>query len=112
MRTIATDFTDCDIYPQIKRELDQLEIGILINNVGMSNEGAGKVFASIEEDSSLKGIMNCNAMSMVRMCHMVVPKMVNRKRGVIVNVGSITHAMPTPLIAVYGATKVRTASLF
>lgn len=107
MKTIAADFTDSDIYPRIKQQLDELHVGILINNVGMPNDGAGKHFGTVDEDASLKGIINCNTMSVVRMCHIVVPQMAERNRGVIVNVGSITHAMPTPLLAVYGATKVR-----
>lgn len=37
-RTIAVDFTLEDIYDKIKTGLAGLEIGVLVNNVGMSYE--------------------------------------------------------------------------
>lgn len=109
VKTVAVDFTDGDsIYSQLRDELTQLEVGILINNVGMTNEGVGKVFSTVDEEESLRQIINCNIMSMVRVCHIVVPQMIERKRGVIVNVGSLSAAIPTPFLTVYGATKVST----
>jgi 17beta-estradiol 17-dehydrogenase / very-long-chain 3-oxoacyl-CoA reductase len=106
VKTIAVDFTDGQrIYVTLKEELSKLQIGILINNVGMLN-GFGRRFGNVEDDKSIHDIINCNILSMARMCHMVLPQMIKRQNGVIVNIGSLSSAMPTPLLTIYGATKV------
>lgn len=106
IKTIAVDYTDgLTIYDKLRRELSQLEIGMLVNNVGMAINFA-QPFAQLEPEESIPNIVNCNVMSMVRMCYLVLPQMVERKRGVIVNIGSISGAFCTPLATLYGATKV------
>ena len=70
--------------------------------------GFGQKFGNIEDDKGVHDIINCNVMSMARMCHIILPQMMKRRNGVIVNVGSISSAMPTPLLSIYGATKVKT----
>lgn len=106
IKTIAVDFTDGNsIYPKLSAELNQLEIGILVNNVGMA-VGFAERFADIADEKSLHDIINCNIMSMARMTRLVLPQMIERKRGVIVNIGSISSAFSTPLATIYGATKV------
>ena len=35
-KVVTADFTRIDIYESIKKELEGLDIGILVNNVGMS----------------------------------------------------------------------------
>lgn len=68
--------------------------------------GFGEHFGNIEDDKAVHDIINCNIMSMARMCHMVLPQMMKRRNGVIVNIGSLSSAMPTPFFSIYGATKV------
>lgn len=106
MKTIAVDFTDAQtIYPKIKSELENLEIGMLVNNVGMVF-GEGKCFHDTKDDTVWRDLVNCNCISMVRMCHLILPQMVSRSRGVIVNVGSVSATFGTPYLTVYGASKV------
>ncbi|XP_057374669.1 very-long-chain 3-oxoacyl-CoA reductase-B-like [Daphnia carinata] len=105
IKTIAVDFTDGNsIYSKLEAELSQFEIGILINNVGMA-VGFAESFADIADEKSLNDIVNCNILSMVRMSRLVLPQMIKRKKGVIVNIGSISGAFATPFATVYGATK-------
>lgn len=107
VKTIAVDFTESQkIYNTLRDELNKLQIGILINNVGMLI-GFGQRFGNIEDDKSIHDIINCNILSMARMCHIILPQMTKRKKGVIVNVGSLSSAMPTPYLTIYGATKVK-----
>ncbi len=40
------------------------------------------------------------------MTHMILPEMLRRNRGVVLNIGSISGAFSTPLATVYAATKV------
>lgn len=131
IKTITVDFTDGNsIYSKIEAELSQLEVGILVNNVGMA-VGFAERFAEIADEKSLNDIVNCNILSMVcliivhfkcylvsvtkyfdliiiqvRMSRLILPQMIERKRGVIVNIGSISGAFSTPLATIYGATKV------
>ncbi|EFX74260.1 hypothetical protein DAPPUDRAFT_226844 [Daphnia pulex] len=105
IKTIAVDFTDGNsIYSKIEAELSQLEVGILVNNVGMA-VGFAERFVEIADEKSLNDIVNCNILSMVRMSRLILPQMIERKRGVIVNIGSISGAFSTPLATIYGATK-------
>ena len=106
IKTIAVDFTNGnEIYKSLKEELNKIEVGILINNVGMV-VGFGQNFGEIENDKDVHDIINCNVMSMARMCHIILPQMMKRKNGVIMNIGSLTSTIPTPLHSIYGATKV------
>ena len=43
---------------------------------------------------------------MVHMCHLFMPKMVEKKRGIVINLSSITAIRPSSLLTVYGSTKV------
>lgn len=107
MKTIAVDFTEGQkIYAILKEELSKLQIGVLVNNVGMLF-GFGRRFGNIEDDKSIHDIINCNILSMARMCHIILPQMIKRKNGVIINIGSLSSAMPTPYLTIYGATKVK-----
>lgn len=40
VKTIGLDFTDTDVYGRIAREIAGLDIGVLVNNVGMGLEPA------------------------------------------------------------------------
>ena len=101
------DFTEGQsIYSKLKTELSGVQIGLLINNVGMLTD-FGHRFDKIAEND-VQGIINCNIMSMARMCHIVLPQMIQRKSGVIINIGSLSSAIPTPLLTIYGSTKVTT----
>ncbi len=105
IKTIAVDFTEGQsIYPKLRAELNHIQIGVLINNVGMAFKYCQPFYKNEEDD--VHSIINCNIMSMVRMCHIVLPQMIQRKSGVIINIGSTLSAMPSPLMTVYGGTKV------
>ena len=106
VKTIAVDFTKADdsVYGAIRQGLDGLNIGLLVNNVGMAPEP--EPFGMIQDEQFLNDILNCNALSLCRMSHIVVPQMAKRRSGVIINIGSITSAGPSPFVITYGATKV------
>jgi 17beta-estradiol 17-dehydrogenase / very-long-chain 3-oxoacyl-CoA reductase len=107
VKTIPVDFTDGDsIYSRLRTELSKLEIGILINNVGMTT-GPMEHFADIADEKAIHDIINCNIMSMARMTHIVLPQMIKRNKGIIINIGSLSSATATPFLTIYGATKVK-----
>lgn len=106
IKTIVVDFDHGrSVYEKLKGELDQLEIGLLVNNVGMSFP-LGEFHMKIKDEERISDMINCNTVSMARMCRLVLPQMTERRKGVVINVGSISSAFPFPLLTLYTATKV------
>lgn len=54
----------------------------------------------------LGDIVTCNIVSVTNMCKIVLPAMVERKKGVIINISSMAATIPNPLLTVYSASKV------
>ena len=110
VKTIAIDFTgDAAIYREMAAQLADLDIGVLVNNVGMC-ENFCEPFAEIESEKIIDDLIACNVVSVPRMTHLVLPGMLRRRKGVIINIGSIAGAIKIPLGLLYGATKVRDGS--
>ncbi|NWU64175.1 HSDL1 protein, partial [Pterocles burchelli] len=106
---VETDFIVADFstgrepYPAIKEALKNREIGILVNNVGACYSYPD-YFTNLSEDM-LWDIMNINIASANMMTHIVLPGMVEKKKGAIVNVSSTSCCQPMPMMTVYGASK-------
>ncbi|XP_004381837.1 very-long-chain 3-oxoacyl-CoA reductase-like [Trichechus manatus latirostris] len=114
-RIIQVDFTGgLEIYGAVEEGLKGLEIGVLVNNVGMSvSVVLQKTFEVENPAKRLSDIVNCNMLSVVQMTRIILPQMVSRRRGIIINVSSVAENHPHPLLAAYAATKafVRSFSL-
>ncbi|XP_075715383.1 very-long-chain 3-oxoacyl-CoA reductase-like isoform X2 [Rhinoderma darwinii] len=107
-KIIQMDFTGgSEIYPKVEKALKDLDIGILVNNVGMNYYSGVTRFLDVPDiNKRIDDIVNCNVLSMVQMTKIVLPKMVQRKKGVIINLSSAAGARPYPKVTMYGATKV------
>ncbi|XP_054722876.1 inactive hydroxysteroid dehydrogenase-like protein 1 [Uloborus diversus] len=102
---IQADFSKGrEIYEDIERQLKDKEIGILINNVGCMYEYP-QCFMNVPEQK-LWDLININIASVTMMTYIVIPQMIQRKKGIIVNMSSISSFNPLPLMAVYSASKV------
>ncbi|KAH7936079.1 inactive hydroxysteroid dehydrogenase-like protein 1 [Rhipicephalus sanguineus] len=92
------------IYPEIAKQLEGKEIGILINNAGVMYDSPS-LFLNVPEKKLVESV-NINMMAVMMMTYIVMPQMVERKKGLIVNISSISSFYPLPLMAVYSASKV------
>ncbi|XP_039764834.1 inactive hydroxysteroid dehydrogenase-like protein 1 [Pararge aegeria] len=104
-KTIVADFAKGSVvYEQIEKELKDIPVGILVNNVGQQYEYPMPL-CEIPTSKAWE-IINVNVVAVTSMTRMVLPAMVARGRGAVVNVSSGSELQPLPLMAVYAATKV------
>jgi 3-hydroxy acid dehydrogenase/malonic semialdehyde reductase len=78
------------------------DIGVLVNNAGVS---LGFERAQEADLDSWEEMIDTNVRALVRLTHLVLPGMVRRDRGHIVNIGSPAATHPFARNNVYGATK-------
>lgn len=79
------------------------DVGVLINNVGISYPFT-RYFHELD-DISVEQLITLNVNSTTNMTRIVLPGMLERKRGAIVNIGSAAGVSNSPLLAQYGAAK-------
>ncbi|GAA48336.1 estradiol 17-beta-dehydrogenase 12 [Clonorchis sinensis] len=108
VKYIAVDFTQENIYDDIRKEVDALSsIACLVNNVGMVN--VSPMEFCFEEGMCVDKIHDyiaCNCLSMAAMTHIVLPRLVAQKSGAaLINLASFTSIQPLPYISLYTGTK-------
>uniref|UniRef100_A0A8C1YPB3 Hydroxysteroid (17-beta) dehydrogenase 3 n=1 Tax=Cyprinus carpio TaxID=7962 RepID=A0A8C1YPB3_CYPCA len=107
VKVIAADFTKDDRYGHIQENIEGLEIGILVNNVGiLPSKIPCKLLETSDLEERIYDVINCNVKAMVKMCRIVLPGMQQRGRGVILNVSSGIAKIPCPIYTLYAASKM------
>ncbi|XP_044302530.1 testosterone 17-beta-dehydrogenase 3 [Varanus komodoensis] len=102
-KIIQTDFTRTDIYDDIKESLQGLEIGVLVNNVGMLPDKLPCRFLNMPDND--QAILNCNILSLTKITRIILEQMIPRQKGLILNISSAVGTFPCPLFAIYSASK-------
>ncbi|KAA3675730.1 17beta-estradiol 17-dehydrogenase / very-long-chain 3-oxoacyl-CoA reductase [Paragonimus westermani] len=108
VRCVTTDFTQTDVYENIKKEIDSLpSIACLINNVGMASANLEEfAFADGMCEENIRKFVACNCLSMASMTHIVLPRLVMQNSGAaLINLSSYAGHRPLPYISLYAATK-------
>lgn len=106
---IATDLSDPAAPPEIERELNRqgLTPDVLVNNAGFGLRGS---FAEIDLGEQLR-MIEVNVRALTHLTGLLLPGMLERRRGRVLNVASTAAFQPGPLMAVYYATKAYVLSL-
>ncbi|XP_043542725.1 hydroxysteroid (20-beta) dehydrogenase 2 isoform X2 [Chiloscyllium plagiosum] len=91
-KIVQADFNQgAEIYGPIEAALKDLNIGILVNNVGKTYQVLPCYFLDVPD--------------VEKMTKIVLPQLLKRKKGIIINISSEAGAHPHPLITMYSATK-------
>jgi 17beta-estradiol 17-dehydrogenase / very-long-chain 3-oxoacyl-CoA reductase len=109
IRTLSVDFkkaTPATYKTTVANAFKDLEIGILINNVGMGYVYPEALASIKDSEEFLQDIVMVNDISCLQMTRVVLPQMLSRKRGAIVNISSAAAFSPVPCLTIYSATKI------
>jgi len=107
LKTLAFDFGSATLqsYESIKSALSNLEVGVLVNNVGVANVCPDYFLKYEGGDKFWKNMIDVNCFAATEMTYIVLPQMVQRHKGILINVSSAAGFLPMPFVTVYSATK-------
>jgi len=100
---LAADLADPEVPRRVVAELDRrgLIVDVLVNNAGFATYG---LFAELDLGGELR-LLQVNVVALTHLTRLLLPGMITRRRGRILNVASTAAFMPGPLMAVYYASK-------
>ena len=89
----------------IVNKLDEfnLDIGVLVNNVGLLG-GHHMPFLELDRNTVID-MITVNITAGTYLCHALLPKMKQKRKGAIINISSIASLLDVPYLAEYAATK-------
>ncbi|NXL95388.1 DHB3 dehydrogenase, partial [Alectura lathami] len=103
VKIIQADFTKNSVYENIEKGLQGLEIGVLVNNVGMLHNPLPCRFLNAPDID--ENLINCNIISVTKMTQIILKQMERRQKGLILNLSSGLGTFPCPLYTIYSASK-------
>jgi len=107
VEVLQADLTDARQLRQVEDRLRGAPaIDLLVNNAGFGTSGR---FADLDierEDEEIR----LNVVALARLTHAVLPGMLERRHGRIINVASLAGFIPGPNLATYSATKAYVVS--
>jgi short-subunit dehydrogenase len=103
VRVLAKDLADPDAAGEIDAVLTHagIRIDLLVNNAGFGWIGT----LARQDPHNAMGQIAVNISALVALTHALLPGMIERKRGGVINVASTASFQAVPNMAVYGATK-------
>ncbi|KAK2588823.1 hypothetical protein KPH14_001695 [Odynerus spinipes] len=103
-RVIEADLTEGQaVYAKIAKATEELEVGVLINSAGVSYEYP-EFFTNVSEET-MSNIIKLNVAGVTGVTKVILPGMMERRKGVLINISSTAGTIPSPYLAVYAASK-------
>jgi short-subunit dehydrogenase len=107
-RIVPVDLADPAAPQRLYRDLQGagVTVDVLVNNAGFGMQGA---FAGLPVERQLQ-MIHLNVTALTALTRLLLPGMLDRGRGGVLNVGSTAGFQPGPFMAVYYATKAYVVS--
>jgi len=104
-RIVPIDFTqaNAESYAKLKNAINDIKVTILVNNVGVNNKFPEKFLDNPMHEQ--EEMINVNISGTLNVTRTVLPRMIQGKKGLIINLSSYTAVLPPPLLAIYAGTK-------
>ncbi|KAF5388774.1 hypothetical protein D9757_005616 [Collybiopsis confluens] len=104
-KTASIDFAKADdaAYESLSSNFQSLNVGVLVNNVGKSH--AMPAYLTDTPKDEIADIVSINVNATLKVTYSVLPGMIQRRRGLILNIGSFAGSVPSPMLATYSGTK-------
>jgi short-subunit dehydrogenase len=99
MKDLSVSTAPREIFAELEQE--NIEIEALVNNAGFATFG---LFAELDLDTELQ-MMQVNMMTLTHLTRLLLPAMLKRHSGKVLNIASTASFQPGPLMTVYYATK-------
>ncbi|XP_076179299.1 very-long-chain 3-oxoacyl-CoA reductase [Ptiloglossa arizonensis] len=110
VRILEADLSEGQaVFAKIAKATEELEIAVVVNNAGASYEHP-ELFTNVTEDCIAR-ILQINVAAVTGVARAVLPKMFERKKGVLINISSALAVIPSPYLAVYAASKAYVVKL-
>ncbi|WP_033435523.1 SDR family NAD(P)-dependent oxidoreductase [Saccharothrix syringae] len=103
VRTVPLDLAAADAPTRLAKTLadEGIEVEVLINNAGVSARGP----VLDGDPARFRSLIDVNVSALTELTTLLVPAMVARGHGAVVNIASTGGYIPAPYLAVYAATK-------
>lgn len=103
VRAVPLDLAAADAPTRLAKTLadEGIEVEVLVNNAGVSARG----LALDGDPAGFRSLIDVNVSALTELTTLLMPAMVARGHGAVVNIASTGGYLPTPYLAVYAATK-------
>ena len=100
---LQSDLSDSNHVNELYQTIIQkdIKIEVLVNNAGFGANGA---FREIDMQKQ-ENMINLNILALTKLTHLLLPGMVSRGKGAVLNIASTAAFQPGPFMAVYYASK-------
>lgn len=104
---VSCDLATDDGLEHLMQEIADRSIDVLVNNAGIAYPG------NFPEQSlsDINNLLSLNVVALTQLTHKLLPPMIERGAGRILNVASVASFQPVPSLAAYAATKAYVLSL-
>ncbi|CAK55715.1 unnamed protein product (macronuclear) [Paramecium tetraurelia] len=103
-KIVVVDFNNSleeGFFDRVYKQIENLDIGLLINNVGVSHTRPLEKY----NDNELREMITVNCFPIVFLTKKIIPKMLQRTKSAIINLSSFAGRVPLPYHQTYAATK-------